>query len=43
MTTEELKQLIQEKIENLILELENGNPYTNSWIIEELKEILNNI
>jgi hypothetical protein len=33
----------KEKIKNLILELEKGNQYTNSWIIEELKEILNDL
>jgi hypothetical protein len=33
----------KEKIENLILELEQGNQHTNSWIIEELKEILNTL
>ena len=30
----------KEIIENLISELKQGNPYTNSWIIEELKLIL---
>ena len=30
----------KEMIKNLISELEQGNPYTNSWIIEELKSIL---
>jgi hypothetical protein len=33
----------QERIENLIKELEQGNAHTNSWIIEELKEILNTL
>ena len=30
----------KEMIQLLILELEQGNPYTNSWIIEELELIL---
>lgn len=33
----------KEKIIQLIKELESGNLYTNSWIIEELKEILNSL
>lgn len=33
----------KEKIIELIKELENGNLYANSWIIEELKEILNSL
>jgi hypothetical protein len=31
---------MKEKIENLISELKQGNPYVHNWIIEELEDIL---
>lgn len=35
-----MKQIALERIKFLIKELEQGNPHTNEWIIEELNEIL---
>ena len=35
-----MKQTAVERIKFLIKELEQGNPHTNEWIIEELNEIL---